>query len=128
MRGRLRIGLTGGIACGKSTVADLFAALGVPIVDTDLLSREVVEPGSPLLRRITEHFGLQVQANDGSLNRRDRGSAHKALGATGQGLRSLDRAAVVVGRFRWSDIGIVGDWREVVPLLVDRLGAAMAAR
>ena len=71
MRGRLRIGLTGGIACGKSTVADLFAALGVPIVDTDLLSREVVEPGSPLLRRITEHFGLQVQANDGSLNRQE---------------------------------------------------------
>ena len=71
MRGGFRIGLTGGIACGKSTVANLFAALGVPIVDTDLLAREVVAPGSPLLREIAAHFGLQVLAADGSLNRQD---------------------------------------------------------
>ena len=69
MRRRYRIGLTGGIASGKSTVANLFAALGVPIVDTDLLSREVVAPGSPLLRQITDHFGMQVQAGDGTLDR-----------------------------------------------------------
>jgi dephospho-CoA kinase len=71
MRGGFRIGLTGGIACGKSTVANLFAALGVPIVDTDLLAREVVAPGSPLLREITAHFGMQILATDGSLNRQD---------------------------------------------------------
>jgi dephospho-CoA kinase len=69
MRGSFRIGLTGGIASGKSTVANLFAALGVPIVDTDLLSREVVAPGSPLLREITDHFGEQIRSGDGSLNR-----------------------------------------------------------
>ena len=69
MRGAFRIGLTGGIASGKSTVANLFAALGVPIVDTDLLSREVVAPGSPLLRRITDHFGMEVLSGDGSLDR-----------------------------------------------------------
>jgi dephospho-CoA kinase len=71
MRGRFRIGLTGGIASGKTTVANLFAALGVPIVDTDLLSREVVSPGSPLLRQITDHFSMQVQSDDGSLNRQE---------------------------------------------------------
>jgi dephospho-CoA kinase len=71
MRGGFRIGLTGGIACGKSTVANLFAALGVPIVDTDLLAREVVAPGSPLLREITAHFGMQLLAADGSLNRQE---------------------------------------------------------
>lgn len=71
MRGPLRIGLTGGIASGKTTVANLFAALGVTIVDTDLLSREVVAPGSPLLRQITEHFGMGVQSADGSLNRQE---------------------------------------------------------
>lgn len=71
MSGRFRIGLTGGIASGKTTVANLFAALGVPIVDTDLLSREVVAPGSPLLRQITDHFGMQVQSGDGSLNRQE---------------------------------------------------------
>jgi len=71
MRRAYRIGLTGGIASGKSTVANLFAALGVPIVDTDVLSREVVAPGSPLLRQITDHFGMQVQSGDGSLDRQE---------------------------------------------------------
>ena len=71
MRSPLRIGLTGGIASGKTTVANLFAALGVTIVDTDLLSREVVAPGSPLLRQITDHFGMAVQSGDGSLDRQE---------------------------------------------------------
>ena len=71
MRGPLRIGLTGGIASGKTTVANFFAALGVTIVDTDLLSREVVTPGSPLLRQITDRFGTAVQSADGSLNRQE---------------------------------------------------------
>ena len=65
---RFRIGLTGGIACGKSTVANLFVALGVTLVDTDSLAREVVEPGSPLLGEIAAHFG-QVLQKDGSLDR-----------------------------------------------------------
>jgi dephospho-CoA kinase len=71
MLGGFRIGLTGGIASGKSTVANLFAALGVPIVDTDVLAREVVAPGTPLLRKITDHFGMQVQCGDGSLDRHE---------------------------------------------------------
>ena len=71
MRSGFRIGLTGGIACGKTTVANLFAALGVPIVDTDLLAREVVAPGSPLLAQIAAHFGAAVLAPDGSLDRRE---------------------------------------------------------
>ena len=45
----LRVALTGGIASGKSTVATLFAQLGVPIIDTDVIAREVVEPGQPAL-------------------------------------------------------------------------------
>jgi dephospho-CoA kinase len=65
-----RVGLTGGIACGKTTVANLFAALGVTIVDTDQLAREVVAPGSPLLPQIAAHFGVEVLAADGSLDRR----------------------------------------------------------
>jgi len=69
MTQRFRIGLTGGIACGKSVVTNLFAALGASIVDTDLLSREVVAPGSPLLGEIGRHFGAQVLQKDGSLDR-----------------------------------------------------------
>jgi dephospho-CoA kinase len=67
---RFRVALTGGIASGKTTVANLFAALGVPIIDTDLLAREVVAPGSPLLAEIAAHFGADVLAADGGLDRR----------------------------------------------------------
>jgi dephospho-CoA kinase len=70
MRGGFRVGLTGGIASGKTTVANLFAALGVTIVDTDLLAREVVEPGSALLAEIAAHFGAGILSDDGSLDRR----------------------------------------------------------
>jgi dephospho-CoA kinase len=65
----LRIGLTGGIASGKSTVAKLFAALGVVVIDTDEIAREVVAPGSPLLARLTERFGADILDHDGSLDR-----------------------------------------------------------
>jgi dephospho-CoA kinase len=70
MARRFRVGLTGGIASGKSTVADLFAALGVTIIDTDVIAREIVAPGSPLLAKIAEHFGSDMIAADGGLDRR----------------------------------------------------------
>lgn len=65
----LRIGLTGGIASGKSTVADMFADLGITIIDTDVIAREVVEPGQPALEEIRQAFGAQAIAPDGSLDR-----------------------------------------------------------
>lgn len=66
----LRIGLTGGIASGKSTVADEFAALGITIIDADVISRELVEPGRPALARIVEIFGPEVLDHAGRLDRR----------------------------------------------------------
>src|SRR5690606_20981910 len=66
----LTIGLTGGIASGKSTVAELFAALGVPVIDTDVIAREVVEPGEPGLAAIRDAFGAEVLTPDGRLDRR----------------------------------------------------------
>lgn len=66
----LRIGLTGGIASGKSTVADMFAGKGVPIIDTDLIAREVVEPGKPALAEIERTFGADVIDEAGALRRR----------------------------------------------------------
>ncbi|MDA0679092.1 MAG: dephospho-CoA kinase [Proteobacteria bacterium] len=65
----LRIGLTGGIASGKSTVADFFAALGVPIIDTDVIAREIVKPGEPALDEIRFAFGDDIINADGSLDR-----------------------------------------------------------
>ena len=64
-----RIGLTGGIASGKSTVTKFFAALGVPIIDTDQVAREVVEPGQPPLERLVERFGRTILTPDGHLDR-----------------------------------------------------------
>ena len=63
------IGLTGGIASGKSLVSTRLAELGATIVDADVLAREVVEPGTPGLAAIAEHFGPDVLLADGSLNR-----------------------------------------------------------
>ena len=65
----LRVGLTGGIASGKSTVADMFAELGVPVIDTDIIAREVVRPGEPALDEIRRAFGDRVIAADGTLDR-----------------------------------------------------------
>ncbi len=63
------IGLTGGIAAGKSVVAGRMAELGAVHIDADALAREVVEPGTEALRRIEEEFGPGVIAPDGSLDR-----------------------------------------------------------
>ncbi len=65
----LWIALTGGIASGKSAVANEFSRLGVPIIDLDVLARQVVASGQPALTAIIEHFGTALLNNDGSLNR-----------------------------------------------------------
>jgi len=66
---RVIIGLTGGIGSGKSTVANEFKALGIEVVDADLVAREVVAPGQPALAEIELYFGQEVINDDGELNR-----------------------------------------------------------
>jgi dephospho-CoA kinase len=68
-RGVLRIGLTGGIGSGKSTVATLLAERGARVVDADRIAREVVAPGTPGLAAVVAEFGEGVVAADGSLDR-----------------------------------------------------------
>jgi len=63
------VGLTGGIGCGKTTVANMFADLGVDVIDADLIARQVVEPNSPALKAIAEHFGGEYINQKGELNR-----------------------------------------------------------
>lgn len=72
--GFVTVGLTGGIASGKSTAAGSFAALGVPIVDADEVAREVVARGSDGLREIIEAFGQEMVGPDGALDRKSLGA------------------------------------------------------
>ena len=65
----LIIGLTGGIGSGKSVASDKFASLGITVVDADVASRTVVEPGMPALQEIESHFGLEIISEDGQLDR-----------------------------------------------------------
>jgi dephospho-CoA kinase len=66
----MNIGLTGGIACGKSTVAAMLVRRGAILIDADQIAREVVLPGSPALALVAERFGQGVLQEDGSLNRK----------------------------------------------------------
>ena len=68
------IGLTGGIASGKSSVAGILEEFGVPVIDADQLAREVVSPGSPSLARVAGTFGDDVIAADGTLDRKRLGA------------------------------------------------------
>ncbi|HHJ16424.1 MAG TPA: dephospho-CoA kinase [Gammaproteobacteria bacterium] len=78
---RLRIGLTGGIGSGKSEASRHFASLGATVIDTDIIARELVEPGQPALAKIVETFGDDMLDADGHLDRarlRDRVFADSA--------------------------------------------------
>lgn len=65
----MRVGLTGGIGSGKSTVAAMLAEHGATVVDADQIARRIVEPGSPVLARLVEEFGSDIINDDGELRR-----------------------------------------------------------
>jgi dephospho-CoA kinase len=123
-----RVGLTGGIASGKSTVARLFEALGVPVIDTDVLAREVVAPGQPLLQQIAERFGAGVLAADGSLDRAalrtlvfaDPAARTDLEQLTHPAIRALleERSAAAGGQYQV----------HVIPLLVETAGRSRVDR
>lgn len=65
----LRVGLTGGVACGKSTVAKMFADLGANIIDADAVAHELYRPGQEVLQDLVKHFGPEILKTDGELDR-----------------------------------------------------------
>ena len=65
----LKVGLTGGIGCGKSTVCQLFSELGVPVIDADIIAHQLVETGKPALQQIVTQFGNEMINSEGTLNR-----------------------------------------------------------
>ena len=116
----LRIGLTGGIGSGKSTVSALLAARGAVIVDADRIAREVVEPGTPGLARIVEAFGEGVLAPDGSL---DRAALAAVVFAEPEARRQLDGIVHPLVRARAAELAAAAPPDAVVvndvPLLVE---------
>jgi dephospho-CoA kinase len=119
-----RVALTGGIASGKSTVANLFAALGASLVDTDLLAREIVVPGSPLLREIAAHFGTKILCEDGSLNRQELRARIFADPAQRKWLETLMHPAIRELTDRRSEMATGPYVIVAIPLLVETGGAA----
>ncbi|MFS1511842.1 dephospho-CoA kinase [Chengkuizengella sp. SCS-71B] len=65
----MNVGLTGGIATGKSTVSNMLVQRGARLIDADVIAREVVLPGHPVLQKVAQHFGQDILLEDGSLNR-----------------------------------------------------------
>jgi dephospho-CoA kinase len=92
---RVRVGLTGGVASGKSTVSAMFRELGAVVIDADLLAREVVAPGTEGLAEIVATFGPQVLTPDGEL---DRPAMGKVVFADGAARRKLE--AIIHPRVR----------------------------
>jgi dephospho-CoA kinase len=118
-----RVGLTGGIASGKTTIANLFAALGVPIVDTDVLAREVLEPGAPLLAEVIEHFGTGIVGADGALDRRALRARVFADPAERRWLEARTHPAIRARTDALSDAAPGPYVMVVIPLLVETGGA-----
>lgn len=119
----MNIGLTGGIATGKSTVARMLVARGAALVDADRIAREIVEPGQASLARIAERFGAGVIQEDGTLNRRLLGTIvfadaeeRKALEAiTHPAIRELMRDRIAALEAERPDRLVVAD----IPLLYE---------
>jgi len=115
----LTIGLTGGIGSGKTQVSDYFAQLGVPVIDTDVIARELVAPGQPALADIAASFGQHMLTPEGNLDRR----ALRQLIFTQPDLR-LELEAILHPRIR-SEVEkrvntLTSDWcLIVIPLLLE---------
>jgi dephospho-CoA kinase len=115
----VRVGLTGGIASGKSMVADELAARGAIIIDADVLAREVVEPGTPALAAIIDRFGAEV-LRDGEI---DRARLAQIVFADPHARRDLERIVHPAVRARAAELEqAAGDAAvvvHVIPLLVE---------
>jgi dephospho-CoA kinase len=115
----VRVALTGGIASGKSMVADVLAARGAIIIDADVLAREVVEPGTPALAAIIDRFGEQVVAE----GRVDRARLAQIVFADSLARRDLERIVHPAVRARAAELeqaaGAAAIVVHVIPLLVE---------
>lgn len=117
-RHTFRVGLTGGIASGKSTVADMFAELGATVIDTDVIARQLVRPGQPALEEIQARFGEKIIGSGGQLDRRELRRLVFADAEARGDLESILHPKIALETLRQADVA-EGDYQIiVVPLLV----------
>lgn len=115
----LRVALTGGIASGKTAVANEFARLGVPIIDADQLARDVVAPGSPALEQIAAAFGSDVLDVDGQLDRRKLREVIFADATRRKQLEDITHPAIRT-EFERRSLSAGGDYQiHAIPLLAE---------
>jgi dephospho-CoA kinase len=124
----LRIGLTGGIASGKSTVANLFAAKGATVIDTDRIAREVVEPGMPALAALVNALGGGILDNEGRLDRAALRRRIFADATTRRTVESILHPAILAGLDREAERASGPYLVLVIPLLVDGRHEALVDR
>ncbi|MEX2531716.1 MAG: dephospho-CoA kinase [Gemmatimonadota bacterium] len=129
----LRVGLTGNVASGKSTVAAAWRQRGIPVVDADQLARDAVVPGSPGLERVTEEFGDSLLTPDGALDRAALGEVVFADAEARGRLEAILHPIIAESREEWCrereaeghrivvseipllfEVGLTGDFDRVV--------------
>jgi len=113
-----KVGLTGGIGCGKTTVANLFASLGVPVADADVVARALVAPGLPAYRAILDHFGDGVRQENGELDRAALKALIFARAAERHWLENLLHPLVYRELEQWAEQQMAPYALFVVPLLL----------
>ena len=104
----LKVGLTGGIASGKSVVSEMFAALGAQVVQADAIAHQLLQPGEPVYDEVVRHFGRQILNPDGTVNRPRLaeaafGSHNQSTGSRVQELNRIVHPAVVQRQEHWMD-------------------------
>lgn len=116
----LLIALTGGIASGKSAVASIFSRLGVPVIDTDVIAREIVAPGSPALERIIAEFGPGILDSEGRLDRAKMRERVFSNPSERQRLEAITHPAIRDELRRQADAAGGPYQVHVIPLLVEK--------
>ena len=102
----LRVGLTGGVACGKSVVGEMFAKRGIKVIQADLVAHQLMQPGEPVYKEVVGHFGREILNPDGTVNRPKLAEAAFGSGTAASRIQELNRIvhpAVLARQDAWMD-------------------------
>ncbi len=97
----LKVGLTGGVACGKSTVGRMFVARGAQLIEADRIAHQLMQPGQPVYQEIIKRFGWEIVNSDGSIDRQKLADA--AFAGRIQELNRIVHPAVIAHQDRWME-------------------------